>query len=81
MPSATGVHRTLGQRRRASSGPSISVGDRRLGEEADGQVGDGDADLGAGELGGQRLAGRAARRGRRASPLGGGALDAARGRR
>ena len=41
----------------ASSGPSISVGDRRLGEEADGQVGDGDADLGAGELGRQRAQG------------------------
>ena len=38
----------------ASSGPSISSRDRRLGEEADGQVGDGDADLGAGELGRER---------------------------
>ena len=36
-----------------SSGPSISCGDRGLGEEADDQVGQGDPDLGAGELGGQ----------------------------
>ena len=57
------------------SGPSMQVGDRRLGEEADGQVGDGDADLGAGELGGQRPQRELYAAGALVA-LGGGALDA-----